>query len=472
MTGPAAGLSPAAGPAFVSYPHFIRQVIHVDLLKTDVKKLYLHYLAASLGSAIVMSIYSFVDTIAVGQAEGPAGSAAMAVITPLYGVMVFLSLLCGIGGGVLMSKARGEGNAEKGNACFTAALVLMAALTALFWAAFLLFAQPIFTLFGADASMMPLVMRYARWIIWFCPLFLFSIFLAAFVRNDGNPGLAMRAVIIGGAFNIFGDWFFVFPLGMGIAGAAIATVSGSALQVIVLCTHFFSPKCGLRLVRPHRPLRAFRSILATGFGAGLVDLSTVVLACVANNQIMRYSGESALAVYGVVATCNSLFQAFFSGVGQAAQPIVSTNLGAGEDGRIRQTFRMALATSLGLGVFFTALGLLFPTQITRLFMDVTPEVLTIAPNILRTYFVTFLFMGITVLATYYLQSILRPALSMLIALLRGLILSTALLYLLPLFLDIQGVWLATPVSECIVALVSLVCFRQIHRAPLCPPDAA
>ena len=442
----------------------------MDLLRQDVKKLYLHYLFASLGSAIVVSIYSFVDTIAVGQAEGPQGTAAMAVITPMYGITVFLALLCGIGGGVLMSKAKGAGQEEKGNACFTAALVLMTLLTAVCWLAFLLFPEAIFTVFGADEALMPMVLRYARWIIWFCPLFLFSVFLSCFIRNDGNPGLAMRAVVIGGVFNIFGDWFFVFPLGMGIAGAAIATVCGYIIQTVILCTHFFSPKCHLKLVRPYEPAQAFRKILTTGFGAGLVDLSTVILAIVVNNQIMRYSGETALAVYGVVATCNALFQAFFSGVGQAVQPIVSTNLGARQESRIRQVFRLALGTSVGLGVVFTVLGLAFPTQITHLFMDATPEVLAMAPGVLRVYFPIFLFMGVTVLATYYLQSILRPALSMLVALLRGLIVSVGLLYLLPLFLDIQGVWLSLPLSEVIAAVVALVCFWLVHRAPLCPPE--
>ena len=444
----------------------------MDLLRQDVKKLYLHYLFASLGSAIVVSIYSFVDTIAVGQAEGPQGTAAMAVITPMYGITVFLALLCGIGGGVLMSKAKGAGQEEKGNACFTAALVLMTLLTAVCWLAFLLFPEAIFTVFGADEALMPMVLRYARWIIWFCPLFLFSVFLSCFIRNDGNPGLAMRAVVIGGVFNIFGDWFFVFPLGMGIAGAAIATVCGYIIQTVILCTHFFSPKCHLKLVRPYEPAQAFRKILTTGFGAGLVDLSTVILAIVVNNQIMRYSGETALAVYGVVATCNALFQAFFSGVGQAVQPIISTNLGARQESRIRRVFRLGLATSAGLGVFFTVLGLLFPAPITRLFMDVTPEVLAMAPGVLRVYFPIFLFMGVTVFATYYLQSILRPALSMAVALLRGLIVSVALLYLLPLFLDIQGVWLSLSLSEAIGAVVALVCFRLVHRTSLCPPEKA
>ena len=195
----------------------------MDFITANIKSLYRKYLIASMASALVMSVYSFVDTIAVGQSEGPLGAAAMAVITPLYGILVFLGILCGIGGSVLTSNAWGEGKKEKGNAYFTAAVVLMATLTAVTWIAFALFHHEIFTFFGADEHTMPKVMEYAKWLIATVPIFIAPTFISAFIRNDGAPGLAMAAVIIGGCINVFGDWFLVFPLGMGMTGAAIYT---------------------------------------------------------------------------------------------------------------------------------------------------------------------------------------------------------------------------------------------------------
>ena len=117
----------------------------MNFLNDNVKKLYRKYLSASMCSALVMSIYSFVDTIAVGQSEGTLGAAAMAVITPLYGILVFLAILVGIGGSVLMSNAKGEGNEEKGNAYFTASIILMGVLMVVFWFVFILFHKEIFT---------------------------------------------------------------------------------------------------------------------------------------------------------------------------------------------------------------------------------------------------------------------------------------------------------------------------------------
>lgn len=428
----------------------------MDLLNTDMKILYRKYLIASLASAMAMSIYSFVDTIAVGQAEGPIGSAAMAVITPLYGILIFFGILCGVGGSVLYGNARGEGRGEQANALFTAAAGLMAVVTLLAWAGFLLFHESIFTFFGADAELMPKVMEYAQWLIWFLPVFIAPTFVSSFIRNDGAPGLAMAAVITGGCVNIFGDWLLVFPFGMGMGGAAIASMIGTSVQVAIMCSHFFSKKCTLRFVKPSHARSAICQILGIGFGASVLDLGTVLLAIIMNNQIMRYGNTTALAIYGVITTISALFQSLYSGVGQAIQPIVSANCGARRTDRIRNVWKLSLGTVIIMGAAFTAIGELFPEQIVKLFMDVTPGVLNAAPGIIRPYFTLFLFLGITVLSTYYLQSIMQGKMSMAISVLRSAVISGLLLMLLPVFVDILGVWIAMPISEFVVAIIALL----------------
>lgn len=433
----------------------------MDFLTGNIKSLYRKFLFASMASALVMSIYSFVDTIAVGQSEGPIGAAAMAVINPIYEIIVFLGILCGVGGSVLMSIAKGEGNEEKGNAYFSASILLMTILTAIIWAAFALFSEQIFTFFGADETTLPKVMEYAVWLIRFFPVFIAPTFIGSFVRNDGAPGLAMAAVIIGGCVNILGDWFLVFPMGMGMKGAALATVTGTSLQVLIMCSHFFRKKCGLKLIAPFRTGRALRNILSIGFGASILNLGTVILAIIINNQITKYGGNNALSVYGVVGTIASLFQALYCGVGQAIQPLVSSNFGAGKKGRVQMLFRLSLVTVIGLGVVFTAIGEVFPLAIIKLFMSATPEVVAIAPTIIRIYFTVFLFMGITVLSTYYLQSVMKNKMSVVVAALRSLVISGLLLFILPLFLDLNGVLLALPVSELIVAVIALAYIKRL-----------
>lgn len=428
----------------------------MDYLTSSTKALYRKYLIASLGSALVITIYSFVDTIAVGQSEGPAGTAAMAVITPIFGILVFFGILFGIGGSVLMNNAKGAGNEEKGNAYFTTALILVVGFTVVTWVLFARFSKPILFFFGATQGTLPLVMRYVQWLIRCWPIFIFSTFIGAFVRNDNAPGLVMAGVISGGCFNIFGDWFFVFPLGMGMEGAAIATVLGTTLQCLILCSHLFRKCCGLKLAKPFRMGKAIRKIFVIGIGASLLDLGTVVLSTITNNQILRYGSEVELAIYGVMTTIAALVQAMYCGVGQAIQPLVSANFGGRQYGRVRQFLKMSVVTVLIMGVLFTVLAECLPVPIVQLFMDATPEVLAAAPNSMRLYSLLYLFLGFTVLSTYYLQSVMRDRASMAIGILRSLVVSGLLLYLLPLFWGINGVWLALPISECIVTVVAAV----------------
>ena len=318
----------------------------MDLLKADLKKLYRNYLVPSLSAAIVTSVYSFVDMIAIGRGVGPNGAAALSIATPIFGVISFFGLLCGVGSSVYLGKARGEGRMEKSNAYFSASLLLTAIFTALVWGGFNLFSVQIYSIFGAKESLMPFVKTYTDLIVWTMPLFIFSSYFSCMVRSDGAPSRVMAAVIIGGVFNIFGDWFFVFPMDWGMAGAALATVCGTIVQFIILCSHFFSKNCLLKVVKPFRPARAFRNVLIAGFSAGVIDIAFIVLTVILNKQILRYGGEATLAVFGVVITCSSMFQHLFSGVGQAIQPIVSMNFGAGQIKRIQELDRLSAVNSI------------------------------------------------------------------------------------------------------------------------------
>lgn len=435
----------------------------MDLLKDKIGSLYLKFLAPSLFSALVTTIYSFVDTIAIGKGVGTDGAAACAVIYPIMGVASLFGFLCGIGGSVRFGKARGEGRMEKANAYYTASLILVLILTALVWPFTALFRKEIFTLFGASSALMPLVLEYGDWIIGTFPAFILSAYFTCMVRCDGAPNVVMGAVIAGGVFNVFGDWFLVFPMGMGMAGAAIATAGGTVIQLFVLCAYLFSQKSSLTLVRPWKLTKAFFKSVTAGFSASVLEFAFIILTCILNNQIMRYGGETALAVFGVVLTCSGMFQHIFTGVGQTIQPIATTNFGAGQIRRIASLRRISELTVIAMGIVFMLSGILFPAQIICFFMDATPEVLSAAPGIMRIYFISFLFMGINIWATFYFQSILRTRTSTVLSLLRGLILSGLLLYLLPAWLGLDGVWWAMVLTEGIVAAVTLACVFVTNR---------
>ena len=436
----------------------------MDLLKDDVKGLYRGYLFPALSGAVVTSVYSLVDAVAVGQSEGPVGAAAMAVINPFWGFVMFIGMIFGLGGSIMMSNMRGKGEEKKANHYFTVSAAMLGVVIAFLWTLIALKRTSIFYFLGATDETIEKVLEYGNVMIAAFPFFFISPFLACFVRNDNDPKRAMAAVMTGGIFNVFGDWLLVFPMGLGMFGAALATVIGTVLQSVILFTHFFSRSNRLRFEKPSGILNCAGRILSTGIGTGLVDLANAILFTLMNNQINRYSTVNAMSVFGVMVNIDTLFQSLFAGVGQAIQPIASTNSGAGEKERCISVRNLGIMTSTAMGILFTAVCLIFPTQIIRLFMDATPEVLEITPAIMRKFFILLLFIGTNIVSIYYLQSVLQPGKALIISLGRGIVVSGVLALVLPAVMKETGLWLALPIAEGIMFVVSLSLLFAEQRA--------
>ena len=281
-----------------------------DFLTGKIKPLYFKYLTAAFGSALISSIYGVVDMAMVGQYQGPNGTAALAVASPIWNIIYSLGLLMGIGGSVLFSILRGESeqNRKRSNEYFTAALIVKAILAVIAWIAVIFFDRELLMLFGAEETLLPLARRYLLPVKFAVPSFLLTQLMAAFLRNDGNPGLATKAVLFGGVFNVFGDWFFVFALEMGVMGAGLATVMGSVFSLLIMLTHFFSKRNTLRLERPTKLFSMLKSISVSGFSTFFIDVAMGILTMLFNRQILKYLGTDALSVYGIIINISTFVQ--------------------------------------------------------------------------------------------------------------------------------------------------------------------
>ena len=426
----------------------------MDFLNGKIKPLYLRYLSAAFGSAMITSVYSIVDTAMVGQYHGPEGTAALAVVAPVWNILYSLGLLMGIGGSVLFSAQRGKSEQSDGseNRYFTASVIGAVLLSLVAWIGIFCLERPILTFFGADSALLVLAQAYMRPIKYVFPLFLFNQMLAAFLRNDKNPGLATLGVLSGGIFNVLGDYFFVFTCDMGIYGAGLATAIGSGISFLVMMAHFRSRKNTLRLTKPEGLLRGLREISVTGFSTFFIDVAMGILTVLFNRQIMQYLGANALAVYGPVIQVSTFVQCCAYSVGQASQPIISTNFGAGKGKRIQETLRLALWTTAFFGVFWTALSLACPNVYMRIFMAPTPEIPDMAPAIVRTYALSFLLLPFNIFSTYYFQAIMKPRAAFAVSVARGLIISGVLIMVLPAAFGADSLWLAMPITELLVAV--------------------
>ena len=435
----------------------------MNLIKDDIKKLFYKFLIPAISSSLAIAIYSLVDTIAIGHGAGPDGTAACAIVLPIFSIALFIALLCGIGGFVLMAHARGEGNKEKGDAYFTASIVLVTIITLIVWIPGMMYQDEFYRLCGADDVIMPFARDYGEWIFAFIPSFVITSFLGAFVRTDGSPKFVMTAILTGGVVNIIGDWIFVFPMNMGMRGAAIATALGSAVQAIMILGYVLMKKTTLKLARPHHWFKGFKKIMVTGFSSGVSALAVIAVSFIANNQIMNYLGGAALAVYGVLGTVSSLFTSIFSGIGQAIQPIASENYGAGKIDRCWAVERLGMKNALMYGVVFAAISIIFPVGVTGLFMQMTPEVKEVTPYIMRLFSLSYIPQAVCVYCVFYLQSIVHAKKATVVSLLRGVILNGAFLMIFPVFFGGNSIWWAIFMAEFVTMLVAVVYMVRIYR---------
>lgn len=424
-----------------------------DFLQKPVNKLFFHYLVPSICGTMVTSIYVLADTIIIGKGIGTVAMAALNIALPIYNIFFGLGLLFGVGGSVLMSIARGEGDQQKSDAFFSASLLLTIVTLAISMLLCTIFMEPLALLLGGTEETMPYIMEYIPYIIWGMGAFFFSSYLQTFIRNDGAPKLAMNAVIAGGVTNIVLDYLFVFPLQMGMAGAALATVIGSVLTVLILLTHFFTEKNQLRFTFKGIQPRFFREITVNGFASFFIEVASGLTIFVFNLQLLKYTGNTGVSVFGVISNTAIVVVCLCKGINQAAQPILSTNFGAGLLERMHKVRTLSVYTSLVICAVPVLLGLLVPDFFTYIFLNPDQSILELSAPAIRIYFIGFLMMGINMVYICYFQAVFKNGSALLICLLRGCILVILFAYLLPALLGVTGIWLAFPAAELVTMLI-------------------
>ena len=251
---------------------------------------------------------------------------------------------------------------------------------------------------------------------------------------------------------------------MGIYGAGLATAIGSGVSFLVMLIHFVSRRNTLRLVKPENLSGKLREISVTGFSTFFIDVAMGILTVLFNRQIMKHLGTNALAIYGPIIQVSTFVQCCAYSVGQAAQPIISTNFGAGKAERIRETLRLSLWTTAFFGAFWTALSMACPNLYIRIFMAPPPEILEMAPAIVRAYALSFLLLPFNIFSTYYFQAILKPPAAFVVSVARGLVISGALILLLPVLLGADFLWFAMPITELLVMLYAAASMKKYTNA--------
>ena len=431
----------------------------VDLLKGNLNKTFFLLFFSALGSTIIQTIYSAVDMICVGQYAGAVGMSAIGFVNPMWAMMFAPGVLAGVGGSVMAANRKGAGNDRSANEYFTIASTLALVFSLLVMLSFIIFPRELLIFFGADdQEALQLALDYMKSVAIISPTFTLCACLATFMRNDGEAIIPTVATIAGGVINMILDVLLVFDFGfgLGVAGAGLATSIGQFVAFAIIFSYFFTKKCRLRILRPHRTVAKLLRIFSLGISAFAIEVAFGVTSTVFNNIIVANLSTNHHAVYTTAATVTIMFYCLLNAAGTAMQPIASQNFGSKNLERVLASLKIALITAFAVGAVCFLLVELFPATVLKIYMTVDDTILEIGPRIMRIYLISIPLVGITLVASFYFQSILRQWMSFLIAILRGIAFPLLFLFALPATFGIESIWWCIPLSEGITFVVAVL----------------
>lgn len=424
------------------------------------KSIFLRYISQNIAGMIGLSCYILVDTWFVSMALGTNGLAALNLAITVFSVISGAGQLLGVGGGTDFALRRAEGK-DAGHSLSTS-LFIGGALALLFAGTGLFFSAPLTRFLGADEATFSLTETYVRLTLLFAPAYMLNAVLQGFVRNDGSPKLAMLSMLLSSGLNIALDYLFMFPLGMGMFGAVLATGLSACLSTPVLLWHFLSKRCTLLPLRaPHRGADALR-LLSYGLSALIGELASAVSLLTFNLLLMRLSGPVGVAAYGVIANAALVATAIFTGLGQGVQPLASQIFGMNDRAGMRALLGYIRNTVTALSLMIFALVFLCAQPIASAFNHEHNALLqAMAETGLRVYFAGYLFAGVNIAACAFLSAVNQPRRALMISLLRSCVLLIPAAVALSFALGTAGVWLAFMLTEAACCVLSLVSIKRV-----------
>ena len=417
------------------------------------------YAAPGVLGMIGISCYILADTFFVAKGTGSLGLAALNIAIPAYNLMNGLGLMVGVGGATHYSLCRAQGDAAEADRTFTHTLLLGLCIALVFVLTGTFGVVPLSRLLGANAETLDMTAVYLRLLLCFAPFFVTNNIMIAFVRNDGEPGRAMAGMIAGSLFNIVFDWVFIFPCGLGMFGAALATGASPLVSLLVLSGHLRRPSRGFHLRRERLRPRLLPRICAPGLSSLVSELASGITLLLINLVLLRIAGNTAVAAYGVIANLALVESAIFTGLSTGVQPLISRSAEADR----RRLLHWTVTTALVISALMYVLVFVFASPITAVFnSEHDPALAACAVPGLRIYFAGFLAACINIIAAAYFSAAGQASRGFIISLVRSIIAIPPVLFALSALLGVTGVWLTFPAVEALACVLSLL---LILRSP-------
>lgn len=427
------------------------------------RKQFLRYVSQNMLGMLGMSCYILADTYFISKAVGADGITALNLVLPVYNLIFAIGSMIGVGSAIrfVVDREKGSPQAES---YFFHALICAGMISLFFMAVGIFLPDRLVALLGGDAAIVSVGTDYTRIFMIFTPFFMWNYICNAFVRNDGSPSIAMAATLFSSLFNIIFDYILMFPLGLSMEGAALATACSPVVGILICMIHFHSKKNTITL---HPVLPSLRRLIYScqvGVSAFVGEFSSGVITIIFNMIILSIAGNTGVAAYGVVANTSLVAVSLFNGIAQGSQPLISQYYGKGEKQNVFRILKMALTSALGLSVILiVGIDLCAPAIVSVFNSENNALLASYAKTGLRIYFTGFLFAGINIVGSAALSAVESVKAAFVASILRGFAAISVFAFLLSALFGLNGVWAAFPAAELITLSVTAFGLYRFSR---------
>ena len=462
---------------------------NVFLETEPVGKLMAKYAVPCVISLLVAALYNVVDQIFIANATylGSFGNAANTVVFPMTVVALAVAVLIGDGCCAFVSLSLGGGREEDAHKSIGSAIILCILCSLVLMAIYLIFMEPILTLFGGrvNEETYACAKEYFFWISLGVPFYMFGQAMNPIIRSDGSPRFAMAATLAGAAANLVLDPIFIYPLHMGMMGAAVATVLGQILTAGLSIWYLFHMKA-VRLGRKSFGLFGglMRRYLAMGITSFLSQIALVLSMAAFQNMCTKYGAldpifgqpeysQIPLAVMGIVMKFYQIAISIAIGMAAGCIPVVGYNIGAGRKNRAKKLFTYLLLWELGIGLIALGIVEIFPRQLIGIFgaANESAYYTDFAVRSFRIY-LCLIFLSMMNKGTFiYLQAMGKALASTMISLTREVIFGVSLPIILPIFFGLDGLLYSFPLADILTFVFALVVIIRTYRELSSPNPA-
>lgn len=409
---------------------------------------FLKYAIPSAFSMFISALYTIIDGIFVGQGVGDAALAAVNIVLPFTVILVGMANMMAVGGGSLVSKNIGAKEIDKAVNIFRQVCKFLLILSVAISIICVVFTNQIVKLLGATNNLQGLAVEYLRFYALFSIPNLIGIVLNSFVRNDQRPKLAMISIILGAITNIILDYVFIFKLGFGIKGAAIATGLGQIVTVSILLPHFINKKGYLSFGKVKLQMENIKEFLKIGFPSFFAQASFSVIVLLHNLIITKNIGEIGVSAYSIINYIGTNIYMVLFGLTLGAQPLISYNYGKKDDKKMLSFYKITCISSTLVTFIAVLICYIFGRNLIQIFTS-DKEILELAYTGLKFSSISYFFVGLNLNTITYYQAIEMPKYSNIICLFRSIIFLPIGLILLSKIFGVNGVWGGTLFAETI-----------------------